>query len=184
MHECVGRRPAFLGLNGAARNASQSDEVLIHLLAREVIRYADMCFIESHEMAFSGSPKPSQAAIQVVPWHRFRWVREATIWWFPFVFEQHTRPASTRTPLTDTRKFIRRLTLTEIDPSVFAGGRGGKALLVERQCDPRLRSPPQRQQHRRNQQESTERQPHPSLGQAAGKRDSSGDRGHSAKRKR
>ena len=48
----------------------------------------------------------------------------------------------------------------------------------------RLRSPPQRQQHRGKQQECAECQLHPSLGQAAGKRDSSGDRGHSTKRKR
>jgi hypothetical protein len=47
-----------------------------------------------------------------------------------------------------------------------------------------LRSRPQRQQHRGKQQECAERQPHPSLGQAGGKRDSSGDRGHSTKRKR
>jgi hypothetical protein len=42
----------------------------------------------------------------------------------------------------------------------------------------------ERQQHRGKQQECAERQPHPSLGQAGGKRDSSGDRGHSTKRKR
>src|SRR5215472_448305 len=39
-----------------------------------------------------------------------------------------------------------------------------------------LRSPAQRQQNCRNQQQSAERQPHPSFGQAAGERDASGDR--------
>jgi hypothetical protein len=48
----------------------------------------------------------------------------------------------------------------------------------------RLRSPPQRQQDRGKQQESAEGQPHPSLGQAAGKRDASRDRSDSTKRER
>ena len=46
----------------------------------------------------------------------------------------------------------------------------------------RRRSPPQRQQDRGKQQESAEGQPHPSLGQAAGKRDASRDRSDSTKR--
>ena len=44
-----------------------------------------------------------------------------------------------------------------------------------------LGSPARRQQNCRNQQESAERQPHPSLGQAAGERDASGDRRDAAK---
>jgi len=47
-----------------------------------------------------------------------------------------------------------------------------------------IRSPPQRQQHRGKQQESAECQPHPSLGQAAGERDASGDRRGATNRKR
>ena len=66
----------------------------------------------------------------------------------------------------------------------LAGDRGGNALLVERQSDRRLGSPPQCQQRRGQQQESTESQPHPSLGQSAGERDARGDRRDAPKRKR
>ena len=53
-----------------------------------------------------------------------------------------------------------------------------------RQATGGLRSPPQCQQHRGNQQESTEGQAHSSLGQAAGEPDASGDRRDATKRKR
>jgi len=66
----------------------------------------------------------------------------------------------------------------------LAGDRGGNALLVKRQSDTRLRSPPQSQQHRRKQQETAECQSHPSLGQPGCKRDASRDRSDSTKRKR
>src|SRR5215831_14384523 len=96
-----------------------------------------------------------------------------------------TQPASTRTPLIDTGKFIRclrtQVTRAEIDPRVLP--MISAAMPPSSNCNliVWLRSPAQRQQNCRNQQQSTERQPHPSLGQAAGERDASGDRRDAAK---
>jgi hypothetical protein len=78
----------------------------------------------------------------------------------------------TRTPEFDAA-------LLELKVEVGTGKSG-----ATRQAAGGLRSPAQCQQRRGNQQEPAECQPHPSLGQAAGELDASGDRRDPTKRKR
>src|SRR5215472_2954787 len=98
-----------------------------------------------------------------------------------------TRPASTRTPLIDTGKFIRLLrtqVTRAVDPRVLPMISAAMPPSSNYNLIVWLRSPARRQQNCRNQQQSAERQPHPSLGQSAGERDASGDRRDAAKCKR